>query len=98
MTCLALRIIEFSAASLGDADLRRVPQEPLEELEVSSFDGPSLPLNNGVSLAERRIIQGIDGTLVRDARELCHSVCLAMAKDKQEYAPSTFEFDPRNKV
>jgi hypothetical protein len=97
MTCLAFRISEFPAASLGDADLRRVPHEPLEELEVSAFDGPSLTLNTGISLAERRKIPGIDRTVVRDARELCHWVYLAVAKDKSQYAFGTFGFDLRNK-
>jgi hypothetical protein len=96
MTCLALRTIEFPTASLGDADLRRVPHEPLEELEVSTFYGPSLTPDTGVSLTERRKIQGIDGTCVGDARELRHSVCLAVVKYKQEYALSTFSFDLRN--
>jgi hypothetical protein len=97
MTGLALRIIEFPAASLGDADFQRVPRKPLEELEVTTFYRPSLTIDTGVSLAERRQIPGIDGTLVVDAPELCHRVCLAVTKDKQQYAPSTFEFDLRNK-
>jgi hypothetical protein len=97
MTCLALRIIEFPAASLGNADLRRVPHETLEELETSTFYGPSLTLDTGVSLAERRRIQGIDGTLVGDARDPGHRVCLAVVKDKHEYTLGTLRFHLRNK-